>query len=69
MPLFSAHQAKSQNDQPQTTAAAEKPAFQTESENQPKTKKQYTTPMQVIFATHTNTPCIFYAGGVGNLTA
>ncbi len=69
MSLFSAHHAKTQNDQSQTTEKAKKPTFQTKTKYQTQAKKQHATSMQMIFAAHTNTPCIFYAGGVGLLTA
>lgn len=69
MSLFSAHHAKTQYDQPQPAEAPKKPTFQTKSEYQTKAKKQNATSMQMPFPVHTNTPCIFYAGGVHELTA
>jgi hypothetical protein len=38
MPLFFSHDAKTQNQQPQTTAAAQQPALQTLSQQQTKPK-------------------------------
>ena len=64
MPLFSPHNPKSQYQQPQSPAAAEKPAFQTVSENQTEAECHYTASPQMTFPAHKNTPCTLYAEGV-----
>ena len=61
MPLFFPHDAKPQNQQPKTTAAAKQPAFQALSDQHPEAKSRQTAAMQMIPSAHKNTPGIAYA--------
>ena len=63
MPLFSSHDPKSKHHQAQATAATEKPAFQTMSNNQSQPESHGATAMHMTFPAHKNTPCTLYAGG------
>ena len=61
IPLFFKHDAKTQNQQSKSTAAAQKPAFQTLTDQHTKTKSRQTAAMQMIPSAHKNTPGIAYA--------
>jgi hypothetical protein len=61
IPLFFPHDAKPQNQQPKTTAAAKQPAFQALSDQHPEAKSRQTAAMQMIPSAHKNTPGIAYA--------
>ena len=61
MPLFFPHNAKTQNQQSQTAAAAQQPALQTLAQQQAKSKSRQAAAMQMISPTHTYTPGIAYA--------
>ena len=61
MPSFFPHHTKSQNQQTQSSAAAQQPALQTLAQQQAKSKSRQAAAMQMISPTHTYTPGIAYA--------
>ena len=61
MPLFFPHDTKTQNQQAQSAAATQKPAFQALPDQHSESKSRQATAMQMIPSAHKNTPGIAYA--------